>query len=217
MSRFLVFAALCALVLAAVSCTALAQARPPAFVAGEPIAIRDDVSQDGIVRLKTGVWRRTYEVPGADVDEIARNLDALRVNAGHGDFNAQTKWDLRWSMRYKQEGPVCNLTAVTLEYYAVVTLPALVSEASLASADLERWYRFADAIEAHEMAHVEREIAGAEGLRQSLLGLPPQTDCQAMAARVSEMGEQAKDSIRRVDQAFDAETEHGALEGATFP
>ena len=217
MSRFLGFAALCALVLMAVSCTALAQARPPAFVASEPIAIRDEVSQDGVVRLKTGVWRRTYEVPGNSVDEVDRNLNALRVNAGHGDFNAQTKWDLRWSMRYKQEGPVCGLTAVTLEYYAVVTLPALVSEASLAPADLERWSRFAGAIEAHEMAHVEREIAGAEGLRQSLLNLPPQPDCQAMAARVSEMGEQAKESIRRGDDAFDAETEHGALEGATFP
>jgi len=217
MSRFLVFAALCALVLTAVSCTVLAQARPPAFVASEPIAIRDEVSQDGVVRLKTGVWRRTYEVPGTNVEEIDRNLDALRVNAGHGDFNAQTKWDLRWSMRYKQEGPVCSLTAVTLEYYAVVTLPALVDEASLAPADLERWYRFVDAIEAHEMAHVEREIAGAERLRQSLISLSPQPDCQAMAARVSEMGEQAKELIRRGDEAFDAETEHGAREGATFP
>jgi len=217
MSRFLGFAALCALVLTAVSCTALAQARPPAFVASEPIAMRDEVSQDGVVRLKTGVWRRTYKVPGTTVDEIDRNLDALRVNAGHGDFNAQTKWDLRWSMRYRQEGPVCGLTAVTLEYYAVVTLPALVNEASLPPGDLERWYRFADAIEAHEMAHVEREIAGAEGLRQSLISLPPQPDCQTMAARVSEMGEHAKESIRHADQAFDAETEHGAREGATFP
>jgi predicted secreted Zn-dependent protease len=217
MSRFLVFAALCALVLTAVSCTTLAQARPPAFVASEPIAVRDEVSQDGVVRLKTGVWRRTYEVSGTNVDEIDRNLDALRVNAGHGDFNAQTKWDLRWSMRYKQDGPLCGLTAVALEYYPVVTLPALVSEGSLAAKDLERWYRFADAIEAHEMAHVEREIAGAEGLRQSLLGLPPQRDCQVLAACVSEMGEQAKESIRRDDSAFDAETELGALEGATFP
>jgi predicted secreted Zn-dependent protease len=217
MSRFLVFAALCALVLTAVSCTALAQARPPAFVVSEPVAVRDEVSQDGVVRLKTGVWRRTYEVPGTNVDEIDRNLDALRVNAGHGDFNAQTKWDLRWSMRYRQEGPMCGLTAVTLEYYAVVTLPALVNEGALPAVDLERWYRFADAIEAHEMAHVEREIAGAEDLRQALLGLAPQTDCQVLAARVSEMGEQAKETIRSDDSAFDAETEHGAREGATFP
>jgi predicted secreted Zn-dependent protease len=217
MSRFLLFAALAAVVLSSVSCAALAQAKPPAFVVSEPIAIRDETSQDGIVRLKLGVWRRTYEVPGDDVQEIARNLNALRVNAGHGDFSAQTKWDLRWSMRYKEEAGACRLIAVTLEYYAVVTLPALVNEAALLPADLDRWYGFADALEAHEMAHIEHEIAAAEALRQSLLTLEPQPDCQTMAALVTSHGEGAKEAIRRADEAFDAETKHGALEGATFP
>ncbi len=41
-------------------------------------------------------------------------------------------------MRYKEETGACRLIAVTLEYYAVVTLPALVSEAALAPADLDR-------------------------------------------------------------------------------
>jgi predicted secreted Zn-dependent protease len=80
-----------------------------------------------------------------------------------------------------------------------------------------RWYRFADALEAHEMSHVEREIAGAEALRQSLLLLEPMPDCQAMALRITELGEAAKVAIRLSDDAFDAETGHGALEGATFP
>jgi predicted secreted Zn-dependent protease len=217
MSRFLVFAALTALVLTATSCTDLAQAKPPAFVASEPVAIRDETSQDSIVRLQIGVWRRTYDVPGTDVREIGRNLNALRTSAGHGDFSAQTKWDLRWSMRYQEETGACRLAVVTIEYYAVVTLPALVSESVLLEPDVARWYRFAEALEAHELAHVEREIAGAEGLRQALLALEPQPGCQTLAARVTEMGEAAKDAIRQSDDAFDAETEHGALEGATFP
>jgi predicted secreted Zn-dependent protease len=217
MSRFLLFAALTALVMTAASCTALAQPSQPPLVVSEPIAVRDETSQDGVVRLKLGVWRRTYEVPGEDVREIGRNLNTLRINAGHGEFAAQTKWDLRWSVRYKEEGASCRLQAATVEYYAVVTLPALVSEAALSDADVARWYRFADALEAHEMSHVEREIAGAEALRQSLLLLEPMPDCQAMALRITELGEAAKVAIRLSDDAFDAETGHGALEGATFP
>ena len=217
MSRFLVFAALCALVLTSVSCTALAQARPPAFVVSEPIAIRDEISQDGVVRLQTGVWRRTYEVPGANVDEIAE------TSTPSGSMPAMATSTRR---RNGTCGGACVTSrkaryAASLPSPSSITpwspLPALVDEASLSPGDLERWYRFADAIESHEMAHVEREIAGAESLRQSLLALHAEPDCQAMAARVSEMGERAKESIRRADQAFDAETEHGALEGATFP
>ena len=100
---------------------------------------------------------------------------------------------------------------------AVVTLPALVSEAALAPADLARWFRFADALEVHELAHVATGIAKAEALRQALLAIDPQPDCHAMAALVSQMGDGAIESIRRADEAFDAETKHGALAGATFP
>lgn len=217
MSRFIAFAALTALMLTAASCAALAQARPPAFVVSEPVAIRDETSQDGIVRLKLGVWRRTYEVPGDDVQEIGKNLDALRVSGGHEDLAAQTKWDLRWSMRYKEETGACRLIAVTLEYYAVVTLPALVSEAALAPADLDRWFGFADALEDHEMAHVASGVSEAEALREALLAIDAQPDCHAMAALVSQIGDGAKEFIRHADEAFDAETKHGALAGATFP
>ena len=217
MSRFLAFAALMVLVLTAVSCAALAQARPPAFVVTDPVAVRDETSQAGIARLEVGVWRRTYEVPGEGAEAIAKNLNALRVSAGHEDFAAQTKWDLRWSMRYKQDASSCRLAAVTIEYYAVVTLPSWVSEEALAPADLDRWYTFGDALESHEMAHVQFGIAQAEALRQALLAMDVQPDCRAIAAEISRVGESAKQSIRHADESFDAETKHGALAGATFP
>jgi predicted secreted Zn-dependent protease len=209
--------ALAVLVLAAISCSTLAQARRPAFVVTDPVAIQNETTQDGIVRLVTGVWRRTYEVPGTNAGEIRHNLDDLRRTTGHEDFNAETKWDLRWSMRYSagKDGG-CHLVAVTLEYYAVVTLPALVDETSLAAEEAGNWRSFADALEEHEMGHVDREAAGAAALQQALLGLGPQSDCATLANLVTAMGEQAKTSIRVTDELYDAETEHGASQGALF-
>jgi predicted secreted Zn-dependent protease len=203
--------------LVGVSCSTLAQARRPAFVVTDPVAIQDETTQDGVVRLVTGVWRRTYEVQGQNASEIRHNLDDLRRTTGHEDFNAETKWDLRWSMRYSAgKDSSCHLVAVTLEYYAVITLPALVDEESLAPAELDRWRSFASALEEHEMGHVDREAAGATALQQALLGVGPQSDCTTLGNLVTAMGEQAKASIRSEDQEYDLETQHGALQGAIF-
>jgi predicted secreted Zn-dependent protease len=140
----------------------------------------------------------------------------LRIGGPDGDYSAYTKWDLRWSIRHTQDATGCSLTAASIEVYAVVTLPALRDAAALDASALQRWQRYVQALREHELAHVENEVAGAEALRVALLDLESYGDCLQLGATVNALGEQQKQLILRADSRLDAETEHGALTGATF-
>ncbi len=203
-------------VCATLSCAGLARPQPPAFALSKPVVIRYDSDSDSNVTVNVHVWQREYNVPGSSLAQVRANLVALNLGGGQGDFSAYTKWDLTWSLRYSGGNGGCSLAGASIEVDSVVTLPALADESQLSPDDLAEWQRYLDALKAHELSHVDNEVAGANAMRNTLASLDVADDCTALGSQVGALGEQQKQSIHQADDALDAKTEHGALTGATF-
>jgi predicted secreted Zn-dependent protease len=206
------------LVVASVACSgAFAQSSAPAFVLGEPAVLRYETDRDGVVDLVTNVWERDYAVPGATASEVSDNLDALRRSTGHGPYSANTQWDLQLSLRYANEPGSCRIAGATIEVLAVVTMPGLADGSALSSQMRQRWNTYIDSLRAHELQHIENEVAGGRALQSQLNALGTMSTCREVGDEANALLTNRKQLINQADASLDAETEHGARTGATFP
>ncbi|HEX5367855.1 MAG TPA: DUF922 domain-containing protein [Dehalococcoidia bacterium] len=201
---------------ATLSCAGLAQPRPPAFAMSKPVVTRYDSQSDGNVTVNIHVWQREYSLPGSSLAQVRANLLALDPGGAQGDFSGYTKWDLTWNVHYNRGPGGCGIASATVEVDTIVTVPALQDESQLSSSDLAEWRHYLDALDAHELSHVDNEVSGANAMRDVLSGLDPAPDCKVLGSQIQGIGEQQKQSIHQADDELDAKTDHGALTGATF-
>jgi len=207
-----------ALVCASVACSTLAQARAPAFILRDPTVLRFETSREGNVDLVINVWERDYEVPGATASEVADNLAALRRNGtGHGPYSASTQWDLKLGLRYANEPGGCRLASASVEVAAIITMPALQDGSALDPGMGARWDAFLSALREHELSHIENEVTGGRDFQAALNELGVMETCRAVGDAANVLLESQKQQINQADATLDAETEHGARTGATFP
>ena len=202
---------------ASMACSSLAQARSPAFVLGDPTVLRYETNREGDVDLIVNVWERDYAVDGATVSEVSDNLDALRRSTGHGPYSANTQWDLQLGLRYASEPGACRIAGATVEVLAVVTMPTLKDGSGLSSEMRQRWDTYIDSLRAHELQHIENEVVGGRGFQSDLNALGPMESCSRVGDAANTLLDKRKQLINQADAGLDAETEHGARTGATFP
>ncbi len=204
--------------IASTACISLAQAKTPPYVLREPTIVRYESIPVDNVNLVINVWERDYDVPGVSVSEVGDNLAALRRNGtGHGPYSASTQWDLKLSLRYADEPAGCRIAAATVEVAAIITMPVLQNENALDPAMRARWDAFLDALRAHELQHIENEVIGGRAYQADLVALQTMESCRDVGDASNVLLANQKQRINDADASLDAETEHGALTGATFP
>jgi predicted secreted Zn-dependent protease len=186
-------------------------------VLGEPSVLRYETDRDGVVDLVVNAWERDYAVPGATASEVSDNLDALRRRTGHGPYSANTQWDLQLSLRYTNEPGSCRIAGVTVEVLAVLTMPGLADGSALSSQMRQRWDAYIDSLRQHELQHIENEVAGGRALQSELNALGTMSTCREVGDKANALLANRKALINQADASLDAETEHGARTGATFP
>jgi predicted secreted Zn-dependent protease len=193
--------------------------RPPA----PDVVLLSEETRGGRVVLVESVTRRSYSVEGATAQELRAALDALGPLAGRagasggaGRYDGLTDWSLRWSYRYQRAGGSCSLASATVTLDIVVSLP-VPRGAGLPPQLADRWQAYAMALESHEAGHVERERTLAAMFVTDLEETPAGPDCAELGGRLNALGESYIERIRLSDASYDAETNHGVSQGASFP
>ena len=89
-------------------------------------------------------------------------------------------------------------------------MPDLQNRDRLRRADKAAWDRYFAALQAHEVNHARIAQLGAERYQAALRSAP---DCQAARAAAA----QVNADVSAASAEYDRLTEHGRLEGASFP
>ena len=208
-------------VLGTTACTALAARvdSPPEESHRE--LVRSDefrITDAPAVTVKHKVSRQTYAVAGSTLDEVRSSLThGPPFPRGVEAYEAQTQWNLRSTFRYVRSASGCGLAAATIELDALVILPELIETATVGAEVLERWRAYRGALEGHEGAHVDRHLEAAERLADGFAAAAARASCMELMADLQAMEGSAIEAIRASDSAYDAETRHGAKQGAVFP
>ncbi len=145
-----------------------------------------------------------YTVEGANEDEMRASLNALRP----GDYDALTEWNFQWSVPGGGNGS-CNLDGVTVDYTIKVIFPQWTPPAEASAEVIQKWNSYINGLALHESGHVERVVPFVPDLINNIKA----SSCDSY----NEVGQAWLDAISQQNDTYDAETNHGATQGAVFP
>ena len=150
-----------------------------------------------------------YDISGATADEMRTQLNALRPTANDGSKgDAVTTWYVQWYWPGYGTSS-CDLAAATVSYDIKVAFPHWVQPANPDPGLVARWTTYTNTLATHEEGHVDYVVDNYQSVAAAIKG--------ATCATADAAAQTALRPIRQHDLDYDADTDHGATQGATFP
>jgi predicted secreted Zn-dependent protease len=159
-----------------------------------------------------------YAVSGSTPEELRQSMDAARPVSESGDpFDAITRWNVRWGMRLERRGGLCQLECVNVAADVTLVLPDWRPPEDV-ELDLEvRWAQFMTRLRQHEEGHMTLAEQTALEVADRARAVEPTRDCQRFEEAVNASARAVIDEYGQGHRDYDAETQHGLAQGATFP
>lgn len=159
-----------------------------------------------------GASLRFYDVEGIEYDALLGSLNERGPNGLH----AHTEWRVLYAYRIVQRAGRCAVGLVETQVKGEILMPRWTKRHG-ASADLvARWQAYEAKLLEHEEGHLQHARQLAAALEESLPQLPPAPSCRALDASVRARYEELKHLYDQRDKAYDAQTQHGKMQGAVF-
>lgn len=160
----------------------------------------------------------TYSISGSSVSDLGDQIALLGpVDVGDGHRHAgYTRWHIEESYSFEENGKLCRIADVHISITTVLTLLEW-SNKDRASAGLqERWSAFIGRLREHEAGHQRNGMSAAQEVREILIGVAPEPDCKSMGLKLDSQLGDVLARHRQADLDYDAQTSHGAKQGAVL-
>lgn len=157
---------------------------------------------------------RAYPVRGVTRAEIFESL--LQTRVANGGSQGRYSWTLEWSYGYRPVDDACRSRDVVVRLTSQTLLPAWQDRARADSALAGEWDIFLGRLREHEEHHraIVYRAAREVYYRLQRLSVP---SCQAFSPRANAAAREIMDRYRRLDAAYDEDTDHGRTEGVAWP
>ena len=156
-----------------------------------------------------------YDVPGASLNEARVQMyEVTPIRVGAKRFGGHTASDWSWKLTYKTSGDLCAVDTVKIDLNVTITLPTWPERLYATRAERVEWDRFLRSLTRHENEHVEIIETGVQALKAKLQGLPPAKTCEALTRSAKAAALSTERQIERANTNLDADTRHGAEDGA---
>lgn len=163
----------------------------------------------GVLDLQVSVVH--YDVRGQDYPAVVRSL---RANGPKG-FHGLAKWSVAFDNSMEQRGDDCAISAVRVLVTGEILMPRWV-DAAAAPLDLQRrWSDHYAALQRHEDGHIQHGRELALLVKERLMGLGVMA-CDRLAALARDESQRLYENLKARDREYDARTNHGATQGASF-
>ncbi|MEH6493586.1 DUF922 domain-containing protein [Halopseudomonas sp.] len=149
-----------------------------------------------------------FDVQGNTPDTIRASLNRDRQHS-----SSRVDWHFTWESTPGQ----CRLSSASTEVSVTSHMPRLLPDATRPAKVQQQWDSYLLALQAHQDGHVELALDYAKQIEAALLALPPQPSCEQLSQSSNAAGQRLLNALVSADRDYDKRTQHGALEGATFP
>ena len=162
-----------------------------------------------VIGVVANATMQYYDLTGTSVAQLRASMDAQGPVDSSGRRNdAFTTWNIDWTWPLTGEG-VCILSGATITDTITVTFPRWLPPAGAPASLITRWNTYESALVTHESGHVSFVVTTSADVLAAIKGATCDTAEAAAQAVVTR--------IRQHDVDYDAETDHGATQGARFP
>ena len=150
-----------------------------------------------------------YEIRGSNESDLRQQLNELGPVDDSGRRNdASTKWYISWNWPgYGNTN--CSPKDATTKLDVQVIFPKWNPPSNAAPEVVAKWTKYTQVLSLHEKGHVDNVMTNYQSV---LSAIKAATCSTAEAAAQAALG-----PIRQNDISYDAATQHGATQGATFP
>lgn len=157
-----------------------------------------------------------YDVHGTTARELVAEMRRLGPKTETGaSFFGETHSPLRWDWKTRHDGPNCTVNDVNVYVRSEITLPRWTPPSDAPPALVEQWKQFLTALETHEIGHKDISGRAARDVLTAIRRL--NTSCVSFSAEAKRVTDGIVTRLRVEQAEYDAQTRHGATQGATFP
>lgn len=160
----------------------------------------------------------TYNVHGTSIPELRAGLSRNGVRMNNGDiYDALTSWDVKWEYDYDRSHGGCSVDDFRAVVDVTIRYPRLVSNDNVPAPVAVAWDDYLRSLIRHEQDHRDIAVAAAERLIRAATALLPAATCADLDRAVEVLGRAFMKQLTLDQQTYDAETNHGAMQGAVLP
>lgn len=168
--------------------------------------------------LKTSTGVIYYDINGATPGDLRAQMNRLGPTDSNGRrFDARTDWYINWHYSYEANNSECKISTVEVDVAVTFTLPHWNQPNNIAPALVEKWDKYMAALQKHENGHQDNALTSGQEILQAFKALPGYPDCDRVRQNLSATGQRIIKQANQKDLDYDAQTKHGATQGATFP
>jgi predicted secreted Zn-dependent protease len=197
---------LCALLFAALSATS-PKAQPQVYIG-------DRAAQPGTVSIH--VEKVYYDVEGSTPDALAAQLGRHGPQVSGERYFGLTEWEVHAEYRWDKGRGGCRIKNLRVRASVQTHLPRWRRAATAPTPLSGAWRRFLAALDWHEHGHRILAEEAAESIRVKLAALRA-PDCAQVEASAYEEMYAVLNEYERYNEDYDAATDHGRTQGATWP
>lgn len=160
-----------------------------------------------------------YDVSGSTPKDVRKALNELGPmdKTESRRFDAVTKWYVKWRYTYRNTGQGCEIASAATDVKVDITMPRLKVDTDTPSALRQAFDRYTANLLVHEKGHGKIGIDIARRIEEGLARLPAESNCTRMGQVANEFGRKLVKEANQQDIDYDAQTRHGATQGARFP
>lgn len=178
------------------------------------IAVPSHADESGITHNRDIV---EYEFDASSYAKVGNAMDdasPFRSERGAGAGKVEGAWDLNLSPAVTETS--CGVADVNMTLTTTITLPAWRNLAQQSNDDKRRWASYREALELFQEGHVDIHLARVRAIRERLLALPAEADCDALSAAAAAAVQEVESDFKDAHRDYDRETRNGKTLGATL-
>ena len=148
------------------------------------------------------------EIKGCIPNEIREKAKLAGVTDAYGMAHPAVGYYFETEM----QGSECKPTWVAVHLYADIYLPKLTTSNSGLQSE---WDKFIKNLRVHEDGHRDISSEGAKKIKDALMAMAA-PDCDMLKKKMEQKVDELIEEIRRKNDVYDRQTDHGATQGAEF-
>lgn len=154
---------------------------------------------------------KRYSVHPTSKSQLLQAANQASTIRSNGEvFHGYTQWNISWNFRWQNAGNRCRMVKVNTKLVIEYTMPKLFSKDSEVKGVWNKWY---PNLLKHEKRHGELAKQAAAKINTQLANIKSRANCTLLSSDANKLGNSILDELRKNNERYDKQTNHGQTEG----
>jgi predicted secreted Zn-dependent protease len=159
-----------------------------------------------------------YEVRGNSEKDLRHQMCQNGCTWDDGrKYDSVTNWYWTWEYGTEHASPACSADDFSVTIEVTFRLPKWVRTDEAPRPLVDKWDGYMKHLTLHEQGHRDRAVDAAAEFSRAVARLPRSLSCADRDQQVRTLSSEIMAQLNTAQQEYDADTSHGATQGALFP